>query len=124
MFERRFGGIGLRWDFHSWGLGVSCGAYRDNWLFVKPTHKYYWAAWAKCDLGPFSIEVSLNGPGREWPLPEFKLFCELMIGTVFEVNENTDAIKVSNFSGLTDKGKYVHYSGDDMVQTWDYIWGE
>jgi len=124
MFERRHGRIAFRWDFRTWGIGVETGAFRDDWLFVDSESKYYWHVWVKFMLGPFSIEFSFYGPGRQRPLPEFKRFGELKIGTVFEVNENTSAIKTSVLAGMTDKGEYVYYSRYNMVQTWDYMWGE
>lgn len=124
MFERRFGGVTLRYDFHSWGLGVEMGAFRDDWLFLAEEGGYYWTAWVRFKLGPCSLEIFRHSLGRKYPLPGFKPFGELRIGTVFEVNENMDAIKINTFAGLTGDGRYLHYCEDDQVQTWDYIWGE
>ena len=104
MFERRRGSIALRWDFHSWGIGVHGGAYLADWIIVG-IDEYYRVTWVKFSLGPFDLELAYYGPGRKWEEEEEEKWIplrDLRPGAIFEFVGGIKAIKTA----------YYHANGD------------
>ena len=86
--------------------------------------EYYPVVWVEFTLGPFDLELSYYGPGRKWEEPEWKPFCEVEIGEVFETRAGKIAVKINSFSGLSTSNKMLYFTGDEMVQADGEKWGE
>jgi len=113
MHERRRGSIALRWDFHSWGIGVHGGVYLDDWMVVG-IDECYWVAWVKFSLGPCDLELACYGSGRKWEEEKWVSLHELREGAIFETKDGIKAMKTEyqTFNGGTQCDCYLLESGE------------
>lgn len=115
IYERRFGSIALRWDLHSWGIGIDVGTYLSDWRFVG-IDECYRVAWIKFALGSFELEIACYGKGREWPREKEKWIPlrDLREGAIFETKDGIVAMKTEyqTFAGGTQCDCYLLSSGE------------
>lgn len=114
IFEKRFGSIALRWDLHSWGIGIDVGAFRDDWLLAKE-NDYYWTMWIKARLGPVDFEIAHYGKGRKWEkIDRWIPLRDLREGAIFETKDDIVAMKTEyhTFASGTQCDCYLLNGGE------------
>ena len=58
IYERRYGRIGLWWDWMVWGFGLTFSVLHDDWA----EHNFFMRYSLEVHLGPFDLGFSIYWP--------------------------------------------------------------